>query len=265
MIQNRSAPPGSVVPRLIYEDVPKAIEWLCAAFGFTERLRTPAAPDGTVHHAQLAVGQGAVMLTGQAADQHDFIQTVVVPVDDVDAHCARAKQFGAKIVSPPGDKEFGERQYSVEDFAGNRWAFTQSVVNVAPEEWAKVATIKSPLELLPRPRLCYLEIPARDPRQSAAFYGKVFGWNIRNGDSDRPSFDAGSVSGAFVGNRPASRAPGLLPYIWVDDIDATLAQAATQGGEVVETPHPDHPDGTCLIATFRDLAGNLIGLYQEQL
>ncbi len=92
---------------------------------------------------------------------------------------------------PPGNKEFGERQYSVEDFAGNRWAFTQSVADVAPEEWAKVATIKIPLELLPRPRLCYLEIPALDPRQSAAFYGKVFGWNIRHGDSDRPSFDCG--------------------------------------------------------------------------
>jgi uncharacterized glyoxalase superfamily protein PhnB len=267
MIQNRSAPPGPVVPQLIYEDVPKAIEWLCGAFGFTERLRTPPAPDGSVHHAQLAVGQGSVMLTGRASSQpggqREFIQTVCVPVDDVDGHCERAKQFGAKIVSQPGNKEFGERQYSVEDFAGNRWAFTQSVADVAPEEWAKVATIKSPLELLPRPRLCYLEIPALDPRQSAAFYGKVFGWNIRHGDSDRPSFDVGSVSGAFVSNRPASREPGLLPYIWVDDLRATLAQAIALGAEVVESPHPDHPDGTCWIATFRDPAGNVIGLYQE--
>jgi len=65
MIENRSAPPGPVVPVLAYEDVDKAIAWLVSAFGFTERLRTPPEPDGTIHHAQVAVGEGAVMLVGQ--------------------------------------------------------------------------------------------------------------------------------------------------------------------------------------------------------
>ena len=270
MIVNRSAPPGPVVPCLSYEDVPKAIEWLCGAFGFTERLRTPPEPDGTIHHTQLAVGEGSMILTGiPVAERHGagskaLAQGPMVYVDDVDAHFERAKKFGAKIVNPPATCPFGERQYSAEDLAGYRWAFSQHLADVNPVEWgAQVADMQSHLELLPRPRLCYLEIPAVDVHQSAAFYEKVFGCNIRHRDSARPSFDLGNVSGAWVTGRPISRDPGLLPYIWVDGIDDVLARAASEGGEVVDPVHHDQPDSTSWIATFRDPAGNLIGLYQE--
>lgn len=266
MIENRSAPPGPIVPRLIYKDVAKAIDWLRAAFGFTERLRTPPEPDGTIHHAQLAVGEGSIMLTGQpAANPDEFIQVVMVRVENIDEHFARAQQFGARILSPPASHPFGERQYSAEDLEGHSWAFTESVADVQPETWGATASdIKYRLAQLARPRLCYLQIPAIDVHQSAAFYEKVFGWNIRDRDSDHPRFDdASSVSGAWVTGRVPSREPGLLPYIWVDDIHATLALAADHGAEIVDRPHHDAPDSTSWIATFRDPAGNLIGLYQE--
>ncbi|HXM45328.1 MAG TPA: VOC family protein [Bryobacteraceae bacterium] len=268
MIQNRSAPPGPIVPRLIYKDVAKAIDWLTAAFGFTERLRTPPEPDGTIHHAQLAIGAGSVILTGQPVQRPDeFIQALTVPVENIDEHCARARHFGARILSPPDTKPFGERQYAAEDLEGRRWVFTESLSDVQPEAWgATVHDIKHRLELLPRPRLCYLQIPAVDVRQSAVFYEKVFGWNIRRRDSDHPSFDdaTGNVSGAWLTGRAIARDPGLLPYVWVDDIDATLALAEAHGGEIVEAPHRDAPDSTSWIATFRDPAGNLIGLYRER-
>jgi predicted enzyme related to lactoylglutathione lyase len=267
MLQNRSAPPGPIVPSLIYKDVAKAIDWLHQAFGFTERLRTPPEPDGTIHHAQLAVGEGSVILTGQPlASPNQFIQAVMVGVWNIDQHFERAKRFGARILSPPDSKPFGERQYSAEDLEGHRWAFTESVADVEPEAWgATVAHIQHRLAQLPRPRLCYLQIPAVDPHQSAAFYENVFGWNIRHRDTGHPSFDdaTGNVSGAWVTARTPSRESGLLPYIWVDDIDATMALAAAHGGEVVDAPHHDAPNSTSWIATFRDPAGNLIGLYRE--
>jgi predicted enzyme related to lactoylglutathione lyase len=267
MIQNRSAPPGPIVPRLIYKDVAKAIDWLRGAFGFTERLRTPPEPDGTIHHAQIAIGEGSVILTGQPVQRPDeFTQALMVRVENIDEHCARARRFGARILSPPDSKPFGERQYSAEDLEGHHWAFTQSVGDVQPEAWgATVSEIRSPLALLPRPRWCYLEIPSVDVHQSAAFYEKVFGWNIRQRDTDRPSFDdaTGYVSGAWVTGRVIAREPGLLPYIWVDGIDAALAQIAACGGQVVDPPRLDSPGSTSWIATFRDPAGNLIGLYQE--
>jgi predicted enzyme related to lactoylglutathione lyase len=280
MIANRSAPPGPIVPVLIYADVSKAIDWLTGAFGFSERLRTAPEPDGTIHHAQLAVGEGAIILTGQpggpgsaAPDDEDspsprsnsLIQSMYVPVNDVDGHFERAKQFGARVLRPPKSSAFGERQYTAEDLAGYQWTFSQSLSDVAPEEWgATVSEIKGWLALLPRPRLCYLEIPADDLRQSVAFYEKVFGWNIRHSDGNHPSFDdaTGTVSGAWVTGRKISSEPGLLPYIWVDSINATLAQVVACGGEVIEAPQLDSPGGEW-IAKFRDPAGNVIGLYQE--
>lgn len=147
MMENRSAPPGPIVPRLIYDDVAEAINWLFGAFGFTERLRTPAEADGTIHHAQMTVGTGSVILTGQrgvtrpeAPEQGAFVPSLLVRVANVEAHFARAKRFGARILSPLATHPFGERQYSAEDLGGYRWTFSQSVTDVPPEEWgAKVA------------------------------------------------------------------------------------------------------------------------------
>jgi len=269
MIENRSAPPCPIVPSLAYRDVAKAVAWLHGAFGFTERLRTPPEPNGAIHHAQLAIGEGSVILTGNPVARPDqFVETVMVRVRNIDEHCARAKQYGARILSAPDSKPFGERQYNAEDLEGNRWTFTESVTDVQPEAWGDtVSEIQDRLELLPRPRLCYLQIPAVDAHQSATFYERVFGWNIRHRDTDHPSFDdaTGNISGAWVTGLTPSRAPekGIVPYIWVDNIDATLALVAAHGGELAEARHRDAPDSTSWIATFRDPAGNLMGLYQE--
>ena len=120
------------------------------------------------------------------------------------------------------------------------------------------------LHSLPWPRLCYLEIPATDPRKSAEFYRTVFGWNIRRGDSDQPSFDDPSgVSGAFVTYLKPSQEPGILPSIWIYDIDSFVEKIAANGGVIVERPRPDTPGGNCYIATFRDPAGNTFRVYEE--
>jgi len=193
-------------------------------------------------------------------------QSLTVFVRDVDAHFQKAKSAGAKIVEDLNETVYGERQYAVEDLDGHHWLFSQHARDLSPGEWgAKVLEPKTRLGVLPRPRLCYLEIPATEVRQSAAFYETVFGWKIRHRDSARPSFDdaTGDVSGAWVTGREISREPGLMPYIWVDSIDATLEKAVAGGGVLIEAPHPDSPGSTCSIATFRDPAGNVIGIYQE--
>jgi uncharacterized protein len=119
--------------------------------------------------------------------------------------------------------------------------------------------------LLPRPRCCYLQVPAAEPQQSAAFYEKVFGWNIRHRNSEQPSFDdaTGDMSGTWFTSLKIAREPGLLPSILVDSIEATLGQVTACGGAIVEGPDHDFPGSTSWIATFRDPAGNVIGLYQE--
>ncbi|SRR5579884_926345 len=108
----------------------------------------------------------------------------------------------------------------------------------------------------------YLQIPAINARQSAIFYEQVFGWKIRERDTDHPRFDdgTGQVSGAWVTDQAISREPGLLLYIYVDAIDNAIEQIKAQGGEIVKAPFPE---GNLWVATFRDPAGNVLGLFQD--
>jgi uncharacterized glyoxalase superfamily protein PhnB len=271
MIENRSVPPDTVLPHVIYQDVAEAVAWLTKTFGFNEHYRygDPAEP---LSGAQVHLGNAWIMLkraragSASPAQLGYGTQSLTVFVDDVDAHFQRAKSAGAKILEDLHETVYGELQYAAEDLDGHHWLFSRHARDLAPEEWgARVAEATSRLALLRRPRLCYLEIPALDLRQSVGFYEKVFGWNIRHRETTRPSFDdaTGNVSGAWVTPQGMPRESGLLPSIWVDSVDATLSQVAAEGGVVVEAPHADAPGSACLIATFRDPAGNMLRLYQE--
>jgi uncharacterized glyoxalase superfamily protein PhnB len=129
-IPNRSVPTSTIIPVLGYADLGETVDFLCNAFGFTERLRI-----GT-HRAQLLFGDGAVIVTSvQSARANDGSHSVHVRVDDVDGHHERAREHGARISHPPADYPFGERQYTAEDPGGHRWTFSQSIADVDPEDW----------------------------------------------------------------------------------------------------------------------------------
>jgi len=111
-------------------------------------------------------------------------------------------------------------------------------------------------------KICYVEMPADDIRRSADFYGEVFGWEIRQRGDGSTAFDdtAGEVSGTWVLGRSPAAAPGLLLYIMVDSVRATLDAIVAHGGEIVQPIGADAPEVT---ARFRDPGGNVIGLYQQ--
>jgi predicted enzyme related to lactoylglutathione lyase len=107
-------------------------------------------------------------------------------------------------------------------------------------------------------QLTYLQIPAVDPQVSARFYARVFGWKLEPGHA---SFEApGFLFGQWVTDRPAAREGGPLLWIAVRDIETGLGEIGAAGGTVLEGPAPDGPR---LIATFRDPAGNVVGIVQE--
>jgi uncharacterized protein len=110
--------------------------------------------------------------------------------------------------------------------------------------------------------LSYLEIPTLDPRRSATFYEKVFGWQIdeRSADDFRFSDGSGLLIGRFAPGNGVSREAGFLPYVYVEAIDAAVASVAANGGEIVKAPSPLGDDLS--VATIRDPAGNLVGLWQ---
>ena len=62
-------------------------------------------------------------------------QSILVRIDDVDAHCRRARAYGARIAGEPHSCEFGERQYSAEDLGGHHWTFSQTIADIDPSEW----------------------------------------------------------------------------------------------------------------------------------
>jgi predicted enzyme related to lactoylglutathione lyase len=107
----------------------------------------------------------------------------------------------------------------------------------------------------------YLQIPAPDAKLSAAFYAAVFGWRVDT-DRDEPSFEDGTghVIGHFIADLPVAGAAGVRPYVFVQSVDETLQEVQARGGEVATAPYPE---GDLRVATFRDPAGNEIGVWQQ--
>jgi len=111
-------------------------------------------------------------------------------------------------------------------------------------------------------KICYIEIPAVDVARSADFYAKVFAWRLRQRGDGHTAFGdtTGEVSGTWVVGRKAASEPGLLLYVMVDNVAATIDAVVALGGELVQPIGMDAPEIT---ARFRDPAGNVIGLYQQ--
>jgi predicted enzyme related to lactoylglutathione lyase len=111
-------------------------------------------------------------------------------------------------------------------------------------------------------KICYIEIPAINVQRSAEFYEKVFGWGVRKRGDGAVAFDdtTGQVSGTWVTRRPPAASPGLLLYIMVDSVAATINSIISHNGELVQPIGADAPEIT---ARFRDPAGNVTGLYQQ--
>jgi uncharacterized glyoxalase superfamily protein PhnB len=136
MKPNRSIPSATVIPQLIYPDVREAVRWLTQAFGFSERVKI-----GEDHRSQMRVGEdGAVIIADVRGDRRpprpgESTHSVMVRVEDARAHCDHARAHGARILSEPTDYQYGERQYTAQDPVGHRWTFSETLADVAPEEW----------------------------------------------------------------------------------------------------------------------------------
>lgn len=142
---NRSVPADSVLPHLVYRDVPAAIEWLSKAFGFREHYRHGHPVSG----AQLSLGGAWIMLKAVSPGSASPVQlggrtqSLTIFVEDPDAHFTRAKAAGARICEEPHDTVYGERQYAAEDLEGHRWLFSRHVRDVNPADWG--ASVAHPL------------------------------------------------------------------------------------------------------------------------
>jgi len=258
-MRNRTMPPSTIIPELVYEDVGAAIDWLCGAFGFRERWR---AGD---HRAQLSFAGGTVAITEpRTSTSPPGPQALTVQVDDADAHHDRARERGATVVQALEDFPYGERQYTVEDLGGHRWTFSQSIADLAPEAWGGRAG--PALEETPDAALSVMLIV---PAAAAAvtWYEDALG-------AER-LWDLGGVVGLTVAGapfflhevnpyNPAETSPAHAGVtstrveVFLDDPDhfiaCAVAAGATSGSEV--TDHP-MPWGTHRQGGFHDPYGHM--------
>jgi len=149
----KKAPEGwpRITSAVFYDDAGKAIDWLCATFGFEVRLKVEG-EGGRIEHSELEFGDGLICVgsTGGKASREVPLpsgsprsvggintQCLAVYVDDADAHCAHSRAAGAKIVEEPKTSDYGEdywsdRSYRVEDIEGHQWWFMQRVREQKP-------------------------------------------------------------------------------------------------------------------------------------
>lgn len=147
----KPTPPGwpRISTSLYYDDAAKAIDWLCGAFGFEVRIKV-AGEGGRIEHSELVYGEGVVMV-GSLDGKHEkfpFMKTpreaggntqnLFVYVDDVEAHCARARAMGATIASEPKVSDYGEdywadKGYECVDPGGHHWWFAQRLRDPKPK------------------------------------------------------------------------------------------------------------------------------------
>ena len=131
---------------VFYDDASKAIDWLCRAFGFEVQLKVEG-DGGRIEHSELRFGEGLIMVSSAGGSSHRAAplpgqsprstggvntQMLAVFVDDADAHCARARAAGARIVDEPTTNDYGEdywsdRTYRAEDLEGHHWWFMHRV------------------------------------------------------------------------------------------------------------------------------------------
>jgi predicted enzyme related to lactoylglutathione lyase len=126
----------------------------------------------------------------------------------------------------------------------------------------EVRRVSSPTPEWRSGKICYIEIPAAHIDASARFYERVFGWRIRQRGDGQTAFDdtVGQVSGTWVLGRPPSPEVGLLVYVMVADAAACVEAVLVAGGEIVQ---PIASASREVFATFRDPAGNIMGIYQQ--
>jgi len=126
-------PVSNIIPVLSYPDIATAVDWLMETFGFTLRLRIQN------HRAQMNVGNGSVILTNKGWNDNNDLwkstHSIIVRIEDVNAHYKHSAQHNAKIIQIPTDQVYGERQYTAEDLVGHQWTFSQTLADIDPEEW----------------------------------------------------------------------------------------------------------------------------------
>ena len=141
---------SSLTSAVFYRDPSAAIDWLERAFGF-ERAMIITDNEGKLAHSELRFGNDLLMVGSEWAEftaspksiggkNTQFVHVHVM--DDIDAHCARARAAGAEILQEPADQFYGDRTYRARDPEGHVWTFGQTVRVLTRQDAEKASGLK---------------------------------------------------------------------------------------------------------------------------
>jgi uncharacterized glyoxalase superfamily protein PhnB len=252
MIGNRSVPPDTVLPHVMYQDVDEAIVWLGKTFGFSEHYRYGHPTSG----AQVHLGNAWIMLkraregTASPAKLRFGTQSLTVFVDDLEAHFGRAKSAGAKLLEDLHETVYGELQYAAEDLDGHHWLFSRHARDLNPAEWG--ATVSQPATMATQvsPMLA-----VNDGNAAIEFYKAAFGatllWHLNGGGHVVAGLSINGAKLFLAQESPpyGTRSPGSVGFttvrieLFVDDPIAVHRQALAAGA-VERNPVNEHKHDT---------------------
>lgn len=131
----------SITPYLVVDGAAEAIAFYNKAFGAIETMRLDA-PGGKVGHAEIRIGDSAVMLADEFPEM-DYrgpkafggcAMSLLIYTDDVDAMFQRAVDEGATVVKPLADQFYGDRNGTLKDPFGHTWSIATRKEDLSPEE-----------------------------------------------------------------------------------------------------------------------------------
>ena len=136
----KSIPEGyhSITPSFCVEGAQEFIDFIKLVFDAQDRLKMEG-PGGKIMHAELSIGDSALMVGDAQPQWPAKINSLYVYVDDVDATYARALKAGATSVRAPENAFYGDRTAAVQDPFGNSWGIATHVEDVPPDELKKRA------------------------------------------------------------------------------------------------------------------------------
>jgi uncharacterized glyoxalase superfamily protein PhnB len=227
-VRREPASAATLTPYIIVSDARRAMDWYAEVFSAQRRGELYVNADGTIGHAEVAIG-GAVLMFAEASDlwpdvpvrapesPATFSHTLHLEVDDVDASTERARRHGASVEREPVDQPYGRGSVIVDPF-GHRWMLLRPPARATKLRQGDVANVT---------------MVARDTHRAKEFYEAVLGVAFSSGhpgawrtDEARPPLSILPSEGA----QPAVQ----LSYC-VDDIAAAVARVRAAGG------HADEP------------------------
>lgn len=242
LTENRPAPgpPGfprpGALPYLSVRDARAAIDWYVTALG-AELVGEPyVMPDGSIGHAELAIGGGTMYLAEEFPDlgmrapaERAVSVSLMLPVDDTDATLERAREAGGRVEREPYEN-YGQRNATVIDPFGHRWmlAGPMRAGELRAGETGDAAPIR-------HGDIGYASVNVPDVERANRFYGYVLGWEF--GPDGRRVTNASMPLGLWAEEGP----PTLFCCFAVDSVDAAVEGIRDAGGTATEPE--DRPYG----------------------